>query len=45
MARASKSTDQDVIGTLEKIADEVLATTGIFHTGVEPFANAIRDAK
>ena len=45
MARASKSADQDVIGTLEKIAESVLETTGIFHTGLDPYANAIRTAK
>ena len=33
MSRASKSREQDVIGTLEGIAEEVLTTTGIFHNG------------
>ena len=33
MSRAAKSRDQDVIGTLERIADEVMATTGFFHNG------------
>ncbi|KAI9851856.1 MAG: phosphatidylinositol-3,5-bisphosphate 5-phosphatase [Thelocarpon superellum] len=33
MSRASKSRDQDVIGTLEHIADEVVRTTGFFHNG------------
>lgn len=33
MSRASKSRDQDVIGTLENIAEEVLTTTGFFHNG------------
>ena len=33
MSRASKSSDQDVIGTLEKIAEDVLRTTGFFHNG------------
>jgi hypothetical protein len=33
MSRASKSRDQDVIGTLENIAEEVLTTTSIFHNG------------
>lgn len=33
MSRASKSRDQDVIGTLESIAEEVLTTTGFFHNG------------
>jgi hypothetical protein len=33
MSRASKSRDQDVIGTLESIAEEVVTTTGIFHNG------------
>lgn len=44
MARASKCVDQDVIGTLEKIAEEVLETTGFFSDGVEPFGNAVRRA-
>lgn len=34
MARASKSQDQDVIGKLEDIAEQVLKTTSFFHTGV-----------
>jgi hypothetical protein len=33
MSRASKSRDQDVIGTLENIAEEVVTNTGIFHNG------------
>ena len=33
MSRASKSRDQDVIGTLENIAEHVVITTGIFHNG------------
>ncbi|MCJ1403700.1 phosphatidylinositol-3,5-bisphosphate 5-phosphatase [Xylographa trunciseda] len=33
MSRASKSRDQDVIGTLESIAEEVLRTTRFFHNG------------
>lgn len=33
MSRASKSRDQDVIGTLEGIAEDVLMTTGFFHNG------------
>jgi phosphatidylinositol 3,5-bisphosphate 5-phosphatase len=33
MSRASKSRDQDVIGTLEGIAEEVVTTTGFFHNG------------
>jgi hypothetical protein len=33
MSRASKSRDQDVIGTLENIAEEVLTTTGFFQNG------------
>ncbi|KAJ3312771.1 phosphatidylinositol-3,5-bisphosphate 5-phosphatase [Boothiomyces sp. JEL0838] len=36
------SSDQDVIGTLEKLAEEVLATTDIFHTGIELYANSIK---
>lgn len=33
MSRASKSRDQDVIGTLESMANEVVTHTGIFHNG------------
>jgi hypothetical protein len=33
MSRAAKSRDQDVIGTLEDIAEDVLTTTGFFHNG------------
>lgn len=33
MSRASKSRDQDVIGTLENIAEEIVTTTGFFHNG------------
>ncbi|KAK3688471.1 SacI homology domain-containing protein [Podospora appendiculata] len=33
MSRAAKSRDQDVIGTLESIAEDVLTTTGFFHNG------------
>ncbi|KAK4651528.1 phosphatidylinositol-3,5-bisphosphate 5-phosphatase [Podospora pseudocomata] len=33
MSRAAKSRDQDVIGTLEEIAEDVLITTGFFHNG------------
>ncbi|KAI9827261.1 MAG: phosphatidylinositol-3,5-bisphosphate 5-phosphatase [Thelocarpon impressellum] len=33
MSRASKSRDQDVIGTLEVIAEDVVQTTGFFHNG------------
>ncbi|KAK3323540.1 SacI homology domain-containing protein [Cercophora scortea] len=33
MSRAAKSRDQDVIGTLESIAEDVLNTTGFFHNG------------
>ena len=36
MARASKSEKEDVIGTLEQIAERVLATTGFFHSGFKP---------
>lgn len=34
MSRASKSHDQDVIGFLEKIADETMAATGFFQSGI-----------
>ena len=33
MSRASKSRDQDVIGTLESIAEDVLSSTGFFRNG------------
>ena len=33
MSRASKSRDQDVIGTLESIAEDVLTSTGFFRNG------------
>jgi phosphatidylinositol 3,5-bisphosphate 5-phosphatase len=33
MSRAAKSRDQDVIGTLESIAEDVVTTTGFFHNG------------
>ncbi|MCJ1477734.1 phosphatidylinositol-3,5-bisphosphate 5-phosphatase [Lambiella insularis] len=33
MSRASKSRDQDVIGTLEHIAEDVLKATSFFHNG------------
>ncbi|KAB5540477.1 SacI homology domain-containing protein [Coniochaeta sp. 2T2.1] len=33
MSRAAKSRDQDVIGTLEHIGEDVLQTTGFFHNG------------
>ncbi|KLU85944.1 polyphosphoinositide phosphatase [Magnaporthiopsis poae ATCC 64411] len=33
MSRAAKSRDQDVIGILEGIAEDVVTTTGFFHNG------------
>ncbi|KAK0722162.1 SacI homology domain-containing protein, partial [Lasiosphaeria miniovina] len=33
MSRAAKSRDQDVIGTLESIAEDVVTTTGFFQNG------------
>jgi phosphatidylinositol 3,5-bisphosphate 5-phosphatase len=33
MSRASKTRDQDVIGTLESIAEDIIPTTGFFHNG------------
>ncbi|KAG0179411.1 phosphatidylinositol-3,5-bisphosphate 5-phosphatase [Apophysomyces sp. BC1021] len=42
MSRASKSADQDVIGFLEKIAQETMDATGFFHSGPEPYLNAMR---
>ena len=35
MSRASKSRDQDVIGTLDSIAEDVMNSTGFFHNGGE----------
>ncbi|OAD70259.1 hypothetical protein PHYBLDRAFT_115553 [Phycomyces blakesleeanus NRRL 1555(-)] len=35
MSRASRSHDQDVIGYLEKIAEETMEATGFFHSGFE----------
>lgn len=35
----SKSPDQDVIATLETIAQETIETTGFFHSGPEPYVN------
>ena len=34
MSRASKSRDQEVIGTLEKIAHDAMIDTKFFHSGV-----------
>ncbi|KAF7730161.1 phosphatidylinositol-3,5-bisphosphate 5-phosphatase [Apophysomyces ossiformis] len=42
MSRASKSHDQDVIGYLEKIAQETMDSTSFFHSGPEPYLNAIK---
>lgn len=36
MSRASKSRDQDVIGTLENIAEDIIPKTGFFHNGDNP---------
>ncbi|KAJ3191528.1 phosphatidylinositol-3,5-bisphosphate 5-phosphatase [Irineochytrium annulatum] len=44
MARASKSEAGDVVGILEDLAEEVLSTTGFFHSGPEPYINALRRA-
>lgn len=41
----SKSPDQDVIATLETIAQETIETTGFFHSGPEPYVNVMRDDK
>ena len=46
MSRASKSRDQDVIGTLETIAEDVVSSTGFFHnnfagTGKDELQNGI----
>ena len=45
MARASKSADQDVVTTLEKLAKHALDRVGFFHSGSPPFSNSLRDAK
>ncbi|ORY08286.1 hypothetical protein K493DRAFT_29135 [Basidiobolus meristosporus CBS 931.73] len=42
MSRASKSPDQDVIGTLEKIAEDALRDTNFFHSGPEPYINFMK---
>lgn len=42
MARASKSSDEDVIRTLEDLAQMVLETTGFFCSGRQPFWNLVR---
>ncbi|KAI8390279.1 SacI homology domain-containing protein [Blakeslea trispora] len=42
MSRASKSHDQDVIGFLEKIADETMEATGFFQSGISLDGNAKR---
>ncbi|KAJ3343373.1 phosphatidylinositol-3,5-bisphosphate 5-phosphatase [Gonapodya sp. JEL0774] len=42
MARASKSEDHNVVETLEEIGKNVLSTTGFFHSGPEPYMNAVR---
>ena len=39
MSRASKSRDQDVIGTLESIAEDVMMSTGFFHNGGDQLGN------
>ncbi|EZG06676.1 hypothetical protein H106_03814 [Trichophyton rubrum CBS 735.88] len=41
MSRASKSRDQDVIGTLESIADDIIPKTGFFRNG-EDGASGLR---
>ncbi|KAK2877215.1 hypothetical protein FQN49_001339 [Arthroderma sp. PD_2] len=41
MSRASKSRDQDVIGTLESIADDIIPRTGFFRNG-EDEASGLR---
>jgi hypothetical protein len=40
MSRAAKTRGQDVIGTLELLAEEVLETTGFFHNGGPNFDEA-----
>ncbi|KAI9141587.1 SacI homology domain-containing protein [Paraphysoderma sedebokerense] len=41
MSRASK-TGQDVIGILENIAEQVVLSTGFFHSGPEPYVNTLK---
>ncbi|KAI7860657.1 SacI homology domain-containing protein [Circinella umbellata] len=41
MSRASKS-NQDVIGYLETVAQQTIDSTGFFHSGPEPYINAMR---
>lgn len=36
------SNDQDVIDFLENIAQEIIAATGFFHSGPEPYVNVLR---
>jgi hypothetical protein len=38
------SESHDVIEILEDLAEEVLSTTGFFHSGAEPYINALRRA-
>ncbi|KAI9330793.1 SacI homology domain-containing protein [Zopfochytrium polystomum] len=45
MAKSSKSEKEDVIGILEDFAEEVLSTAGFFHSGPEPYMNALRRAQ
>jgi hypothetical protein len=35
----------DVIGILESISEELIQTTGFFHSGPEPYMNAIKRSK
>ncbi|RKO83671.1 SacI homology domain-containing protein, partial [Blyttiomyces helicus] len=44
LGRNANRADQDVIGVLEDLAEQVLATTGFFHSGPEPYMNALRRA-
>ena len=43
MSRASKNRDQDVIGTLESIAEEVLTSTGFFRNGSQQSGLRLQD--
>ncbi|KAJ3012423.1 UNVERIFIED_CONTAM: phosphatidylinositol-3,5-bisphosphate 5-phosphatase [Siphonaria sp. JEL0065] len=46
MARANKSDDPlEVVGILERIAEESLSVTGFFHAGREPYLNAVKRAE
>ncbi|KAI7907384.1 SacI homology domain-containing protein [Cokeromyces recurvatus] len=45
MSRAFKSHDQDVIGYLEKIAEETMDATGFFHSGIQSDKIKLRQSR